>query len=104
VILSGEQWLSFKHFRENTSCTPNVYLNIVLLPREHNLGCSVVSCGDVTGHLGVLYTGETEVANLEIAVLVYEDVAGLQVTMDDTSGVNVFQTALCMLAKYGKLA
>jgi hypothetical protein len=51
-----------------------------------------------------LYTGETEVANLEIAVLVYEDVAGLQVTMDDTSGVNVFQTALCRLAKFGKLA
>jgi len=32
-----------------------------------------------------LYTGETEVADLEIAVLVDEDVAGLQVTVDDTS-------------------
>jgi hypothetical protein len=50
-----------------------------------------------------LYTGETEVADLEIAVLVDEDVARLQVTMDDTSRVDVFQTTLLKSAIVSQL-
>jgi hypothetical protein len=99
VVLAREQGLALEHLCENASRTPDVYLHVVLLPCEHNLGRSVVSGGNVSGHLRVLYTGETEVANLEIAVLVYEDVAGLQVTMDDTGRVHVFQTTLSRLAK-----
>ena len=68
--------------------------HLVLLPSKHDLRCSVISRGDVSSHLGVLYTGETEVADLEIAVLVYENVAGLEITVDNTSGVDIFQTAL----------
>jgi len=94
VVLSGEQRLALKHLREDAPRTPDIDLHVVLLPREHDLGCSVVSRGNVSGHLGVLYTGETEVADLEIAVFVYEDVAGLQITVDNTSRVDVFQTAL----------
>jgi hypothetical protein len=90
VVLSGEQRLSLEHFREDAARAPDVHLDIVLLPREHDLRCSVVPCGDIAGHLGVLYTGESEIANLEIAVLVDEDVTGLQITMDDTGRVHVF--------------
>jgi hypothetical protein len=46
-----------------------------------------------------LYTGKTEVTDLQIAVLIYEDVAGLQVTVDNTSRVDVFQTTLRKSAK-----
>jgi hypothetical protein len=99
VVLSGEQRLALEHLCENAARAPDVDLDVVLLPREHDLGCSVVSCRDVSGHLGVLYTGEAEVADLEIAVLVHEDVAGLQVTVNNTGGVDVFETALGMLAK-----
>ena len=94
VILAREQRLALEHLGENAARAPDIHLNVVLLPREHNLRCSVVSCRDITGHLGVLYTGETEIADLEITVLVYEDVAGLQVTVDDTSGVHIFETTL----------
>jgi hypothetical protein len=94
VVLAREERFSLEHLSEDASCTPDINLDVVLLPCEHNLGGSVVSGRDVTRHLGVLYTGETEVANLEIAVLVDEDVAGLQVAVDDTSGVDVFQTTL----------
>jgi hypothetical protein len=41
-----------------------------------------------------LDSGQTKIANLEIAVFVDEDVAGLEITMDDTGGVDIFQTSL----------
>jgi hypothetical protein len=100
VVLAGEERLALKHLSKDAACTPDIDLDIVLLPCEHDLRGSVVSGRDVTRHLRVLYTGETEVANLEIAVLVDEDVAGLQVAVHDTSRVDVFQTALFMSARF----
>jgi hypothetical protein len=44
--------------------------------------------------LRVLDACQAEVADLEITVLVYEDVAGLKITMDDTCRVDIFQTTL----------
>ena len=38
--------------------------------------------------------GKTEVADLEIAVLVDENVAGLEIAVDDACRVDIFQTAL----------
>jgi len=92
MVLSGEQRLALEHLGEDTSNTPDIDFNIVLLPSEHDFGGSVVSRRDITGHLGILNTGKTKVANLQVAVLVDQDVAGLQVTVDNTSRVNVFQT------------
>lgn len=94
VVLAGEQRLALQHLGENASRTPDVDLNVVLLPCEHDLGSAVISRRDVASHLGVLNTGETEVANLQVAVLVDENVAGLQITVDYTSRVDVFQAAL----------
>lgn len=94
MILSGEERLALQHLRENASCAPDINFHIVFLPCEHNLGCPVVSCGDVASHLGVLYTGKSKVADLEIAVLIHKDIAGLQITVNDTSGVDVFEATL----------
>lgn len=100
MVLAGEERLALEHLSEDAACTPDINLDVVLLPCEHDLRRSVVSGRDVTRHLRVLYTGETEVANLEIAVLVDEDVAGLQVAVHDTSGVDVFQTTLFRSAHF----
>jgi hypothetical protein len=97
VVLSGEQRFALEHLSENAACTPDVHLHVVLLPREHNLRRPVVPSRDITSHLRVLYAGETEVTDLEIAVFVYENIAGLQVTVDDTGRVHVFQATLCGL-------
>lgn len=94
MVLSWEQWLALQHLRKDAPCAPNINLHIVLLPCEHDLGRSVVSSRDVTRHLRVLYTGQTKVANLEVTVLVDEDVARLQVTVNDTGGVDIFQSTL----------
>ena len=99
VVLSWEQRLALEHFSKDTTCTPDVDLNIVFLPCKHDLRGAVVAGGDVSGHLRVLYTGQAEIADLQITVLVYEDVAGLQVTVNDTSGVNIFQSTLSTLVR-----
>jgi len=64
MILAREERLSFKHLGEDATGAPNIHLNVVLLPREHDLGSPVVPRRDVARHLWVLYTGQAEVANL----------------------------------------
>lgn len=48
--------------------------DVIFLPREHDLGCAVVSRRNVTRHLRILDTCETKVANLQIAVFIDENV------------------------------
>ena len=94
MVFSWEQWLALEHLSEDAAGAPDVHLNIVFLPCEHDLGGAVVASRDIAGHLRVLDTGETEVADLEVAVFVDEDVGGLEVAVYDTSGVDVFEAAL----------
>lgn len=94
VVLAGEQRLAVEHLGKDAACAPNVDLDVIFLPCEHNLGSAVVSGGNVARHLGVLNSGETKVANLQIAVFVDEDVARFQVTMNDAGRVDVLETAL----------
>jgi hypothetical protein len=94
MVLSWEEWLALQHLREDTPGTPDINLNIVFLPCEHNLRGSVVSRRDIAGHLGVLDTGQTEVADLQIAILVDQDVAGLEIAMDNTCGVDILESPL----------
>src|SRR4051812_44290410 len=84
VVLSGKQGLSFQHLGKDAAGTPDVDFNVVLLPCEHNLRGSVVSRRHVARHLRILNARKAEVADLEIAVLVDEDVAGLQVSVHHT--------------------
>jgi hypothetical protein len=44
--------------------------------------------------LRILNSGQAKVADLEITVLVDEDVAGLEIAVDDTCRVDIFQTPL----------
>lgn len=83
MVLSGEERLAIEHLGKDAACTPNVHLDVVFLPCEHDLGGAVVSGGDIACHLGILDAGKTEIANLEVTVFVDENIAGLQVTVDD---------------------
>lgn len=94
MVLSGEQGLAFQHLSENASGAPDIHLNIVLLPSKHNLGCSVVPRRHVASHLWVLDAGESKVAYLEIAVLVYENVGWLQVSVNNTGRVDILEASL----------
>ena len=82
VVLAGEQRLALQHLGEDAACTPDIHFHIILLPCEHDLRRPVVSRGDVAGHLRVLYTRQAEVADLEVAILVHEDVGGFEVAVD----------------------
>lgn len=83
MILSREQRFAFKHLSKDATSTPNINLDVVFLPGEHDFGGSVVSCGDITSHLRVLDSCKTKVANLEIAVFVDEDIAGFEIAVDN---------------------
>jgi len=45
-----------------------------------------------------LDTSETEVADLEITVLINENIARLEITMNDTCRMDIFKTTLRELA------
>lgn len=94
MVLSREEGLSLQHLGEDTACAPDIDLHVILLPGEHDLGGAVISRGHIAGHLRVLDSGQTEVADLQIAVFINEDVAGLQVPVDHTGGVDIFQSTL----------
>lgn len=94
VILSGEQGLAINHLRKNAPGTPDIDFDVVLLPGEHDLRSAVVSRRNVASHLRILKSGKTKIANLEIAILVDQDVTGLQVSVDHAGGMYVFQAAL----------
>lgn len=98
MVFPGEQWLPFKHLREDAAGAPDIHLHIILLPREHDLWRPVIPCGDVSSHLRVLYTGQAKVANLQVAILVDKDVAGLEIAVDHPSRMNVFETPLYLSA------
>ncbi len=91
MVLAGEERLALEHLGEDAARAPYVDLDVVLLPGEHNLGCTVVASRHVTRHLGVLDARQAKVADLQVAVLVHQNVAGLQITVDDTCRVHVFQ-------------
>jgi hypothetical protein len=94
VVLSREKRLALQHLRENTSSAPDINLDVVFLPCEHDLRGSVVSRRDIAGHLGILDTGQTEVADLQIAILVDQDVAGLEIAVDNACGVDILESPL----------
>lgn len=91
VVLAGEKRLALYHLGEDASRRPNVHLDVVLLPCQHDLGRPVVPRRDIPGHLGVLDPRQAKITDLEIAILVYQDVAGLQVSVDHPRRVHVFE-------------
>lgn len=94
VIFSGEERLALQHLGKNAPGAPDVNLNIVLLPSQHDFRGTVVSRRDVARHLRVLDSGEAEIADLQVAVLIDENVAGLEVTVDNAGGMDILEPAL----------
>lgn len=94
VVLAWEQGFSLEHLGKDASGTPDVNFDVVLLPGKHDLGRAVVSGRHIARHLRVLDPRKAEVAYFEIAVLVDQNVAGLQVSVNDTRRVNVLQSSL----------
>jgi len=94
MVFSREQRLALEHLGEDAAGAPDIHLDVVLLPGKHNLGGAIVSSRDVARHLRILNARQTEVADLQIAVLVHQNVARLQISMDHPGRVDVLQTAL----------
>lgn len=70
MVLAREEGLALKHFRKDAPGAPDVDLDIVLLPGEHDLRSTVVSRRHIAGHLRILDASQAKITNLEIAVFV----------------------------------
>lgn len=73
---AGKQGPALQHFGKDTRGAPDIDLTRIRLPGEHDLRRPVVPRCDVAGHLWFLQSGKAEVTDFQVAVLVYEDVAG----------------------------
>ena len=72
----------------------------VALEAQHNLWCSVPSSRDVLGHVASILlrvdgetSRQTEIANLELAVGINEQVTRLQISVKHVGGVDILETA-----------
>ena len=83
-------------FMKYNDCAPTGFG--VALEGKHDLRSSVPSCCNVFSHVACIFfrvdaetSGQTEIANLKLAVGVNEQVTRLKITMQDVGAVNVFQ-------------
>jgi hypothetical protein len=70
----------------------------VIRKAEHDLRCAVPPRRNVLGHESLLLrlvepAGEPEIANLEFAIRVHEQVARLEITVQHVGRVDVFKAA-----------
>ncbi len=65
TILPREERFPLQHLSKDTPCTPNIYRDVVFLPREHDLGSPIIARRHVARHLRILYSGETKITNLK---------------------------------------
>ena len=106
LVLPREQRLPQEHFSEDTACRPDIYRSGVLFPTGHDFGRAVPSRRDVVRQDGVgghghhvvvrrvqLGPSQAEIAYLQIAVLVQQQVARLEVAMQDAGAVDVLEPA-----------
>ena len=106
VVLAREQRLAEVHLRKNAADRPHVDRLRILRERKHDLRGAVPACGNVLREIGIflrgggvggcaacggvcLETGKPEVADLEVALLVDQEVGRLKVAMDDAAAVKV---------------
>jgi hypothetical protein len=94
VVLAWKQRLAFEHLGKDAASAPNIHFHIVLLPGKHDLRGSIISRRNVTRHLWVLDPSKAEIANLQITIFVDQDVAGLEISVNDTGRVDIFETSL----------
>lgn len=70
VVLAREKGAPQYHFSKDKAYAPDIDLLVISSPGEYNLGCSIVSCGDIARNSALFHTSKTKVADFQIAVLV----------------------------------
>ena len=98
--LSGKERFSSNELSQNTTNTPYIDGSSVLAPGKNDFRCAVPSRGNIVCqacrrcHQSVdIGTCQAKVTDFQIAVGVNQQISRLQITMQDSTGVNVFQTA-----------
>jgi hypothetical protein len=86
IVVTWKQRSTAQKFSEDTADTPHVKSICVVTGIQDNFWSSVPPGDDVFSQscCGLfISSGQSEIANLEIAIFVEQQVAGLQVSVDD---------------------
>lgn len=94
MIFARKQRFALQHLGKYASGAPDVHLDIILLPCEHDLRRTIVSRRNISRHLRVLDSSQTKVANFQIAIFIHQNIAWLQVPVDHSGRMNIFEAAL----------
>lgn len=90
--VAREERLSCAHLGKDATNGPHVNASRVLASTQENLGGSVPQSDDLVGVCAQRNTkgaGKTEIGELEVALLVNEEVLGLEIAVQDAVGVAV---------------
>ena len=90
--VTREEGLSCAHLGKDATDGPHVDASRVLTSTQENLGGSVPQGDDLVGVCAQRNTkgaGKTEIGELEVALLVDEEVLGLEIAVQDAVGVAV---------------
>lgn len=99
IVLARKQRLVVEHLGEYASDRPHVYGLVVALRVEHDLGRTIPTRRHVLGQearvivVGIGDARQPEVAYLQVAVRVQQQIARLEVTMQHVRRMNVLETA-----------
>lgn len=94
MVLARKERFALQHLSEDTAGAPDVDLDVVFLPGQHDFRCAVIPGRDVAGHLRILNSRQSKVADLEITVFVHQDVGWFEVTVNHTGRMYIFEAAL----------
>jgi hypothetical protein len=72
--------LSHQHFIQKQTCTPNIAFLVVLLQLQH-LWTSVQRSASPLGHLHLNVSGQTEICDFELFVLIEQQVIGFEIAV-----------------------
>lgn len=96
VIVSREQRSSTKQLSENAADAPHIQSVGVVASIQNNFWSSIPSCNHILRQSSrrlFIASGQPEVANFEVAVLIQQQVARFQVSMNNIGAVDVETTS-----------
>lgn len=105
TILAREQRLAAQHLGQNAAHTPHINGLGVFLERQHDLRGTVPASSHIFRHEARVVVGrggrasKTEIAHLQIAVGIEQEVGGLQITVQDVGRMHGLESSQCLVDK-----
>lgn len=95
LTIPAQQWEAFNHFRENTRSAPNIDWSAIHLLPEQDFWGPVPKSDNSVGVLSnrqSVGSSQTEISQLESVLIVYKQIVGFEVSVQDSVTMTVGET------------